>query len=321
MPHRHSPRRGSLAYVPRKRAARIYPAIRQWAHSNEAKPLGFAGFKAGMTHIQYIDGNNKSPRYNRVVSKAVTVIDSPSLFVCAVRFYRKTPQGFSSVGESWAKTVPKGLDLKRKTMQGKKDYTDMKDVADVRLVVATQPEHSGLAKKKPDVFEIAIGGKLEDRIKYAQEMLGKALDAKDVFKPGEFVDVSAVTKGSGYTGAVKRYGIRIQTRKDKQMHRHVGSIGSTVPRHIDWRVPMAGQYGYLTRTEFGKRIIEMSDDAKKVTPKGGFVGYGNVKSYLLVEGSVPGPSKRLIRLRKSVRSAKVAPVDVRYVSTESKQGR
>ena len=152
-------------------------------------------------------------------------------------------------------------------------------------------------------------------------MLGKALDAKDVFKPGEFVDVSAVTKGSGYTGAVKRYGIRIQTRKDKQMHRHVGSIGSTVPRHIDWRVPMAGQYGYLTRTEFGKRIIEMSDDAKKVTPKGGFVGYGNVKSYLLVEGSVPGPSKRLIRLRKSVRSAKVAPVDVRYVSTESKQGR
>ncbi len=320
MPHRHASRRGSLAYMPRKRAARIYPGTRQWAHSAEARPLGFAGWKAGMTHIQFVDGNSKSPTYGRTVSSAVTIIDAPSLFVAALRFYKKTSTGKTTVGEKWSKAFPKNLDIKRKTFPGKKDpLTEKAD--DVLLLVATQPEAGGMAKRKPEVFEIALGGKLEDKTKYAESVLGKTIDAKDVFKPGEFIDVSAVTKGSGYTGAVKRYGIRIQTRKDKQMHRHVGSIGSTVPRKVDWRVPQAGQFGFFTRTEFAKRIVLIDNDAKKITPRGGFVNYGNLKSYVLIEGSVPGPRKRLIRLRKSVRDPRTIPLDVKYVSIESKQGR
>jgi large subunit ribosomal protein L3 len=321
MPHRDASRRGSLAYLPRKRAKRIYPKTKAWVQSKEAKPLGFAGWKAGMTHIQFQDSNAKSPTFGRLVSKPVTIIDAPSLFVCAIRFYKKSDSGFKTVSEKWTKTFPKGLDIKRKILPSAnpKDVNVQK-FDNIKLIVATQTEHSGMKKQKPDLFELGIGGKLDDKLKYAETVLGKTIDVKDVFKAGEYVDVAGVTKGSGYTGVVKRYGVRVQTRKDKQMHRHVGSIGSTVPRKVDWRVPQAGQFGYLTRTEFGKRVVAVDDDSKKITPDGGFVRYGQVKNFILIEGSVPGPKKRLIRLRKSVRVTKIAPLDIRFISVGSKQG-
>ena len=301
-----------MQYWPRKRAKSIVTRTSHWPSSKEAKLLGFAGWKAGMTHVQLVDQNSKSPTYGKTISKPVTVLDAPSLFACAIRFY-----SFSkSVGEKWAK-VPK--DLKLKVGSGKPE-SDVK-YDDVKLVVATQPEKSGMRSTKSDMFEIGIGGSLQEKVAYCESVLGKEVSAKDVFKAGEFIDASAVTRGYGYMGAVKRFGIRIQTRKDKQMHRHVGSIGSTVPRKVDWRVPQAGQYGFHTRTEFSKKLVMIEEDGKKVTPKGGFVGYGLPNSVILIEGSVPGPSKRLVRIRKAARVSKVIPIDMKYISLESKQGK
>ncbi len=322
MPKRRRPRHGSLQFWPRKRAKRIYPRVSHWPPSAEAKPLGFAGWKAGMTHMQLIDNNPKSPAYGKIVFSPVTILDAPALFVAAIRYYKKTPSGLASVGEKWAK-VPKEIDIKRKIRTANpstKDF-DTNNVDDARLIVCTQPSKSGMSKFKPEIFEIAVGGDVKKKLDYANGIIGKEIKAVDVFRIGEYVDASSVTKGSGYAGPVKRYGIRIQTRKDKQMHRHVGSIGSTVPRKVDWRVPAAGQYGFFTRTEFSKRLLMIGDDSKKITPAGGFVGYGNLKTFLLVEGSVPGPRKRLVRLRKSIRTQKVVPPDIRYVSIESKQGK
>ncbi|MBS3053219.1 MAG: 50S ribosomal protein L3 [Candidatus Aenigmarchaeota archaeon] len=322
MPKRTRPRHGSLQFWPRKRAKRIYPRVSHWQPSNDAKPLGFAGWKAGMTHVQHIDNNPKSPAYGKIIFSPVTILDAPALFVAAVRYYKKTPSGLSTAGEKWAK-VPKEIDIKRKigaANPGSKDC-DTSGVDDVRLVVCTQPLKSGMRKFKPEIFEIAVGGDLNKKLEYASSMLGKEIKAVDVFRIGEYIDASAVTQGSGFTGPVKRFGIRIQFRKDKQMHRHVGSIGSTVPRKVDWRVPAAGQYGFFTRTEFSKRVLMIGDDSKKITPAGGFVGYGDLKTFLLIEGSVPGPRKRLVRIRKSVRTQKVVPADIRYVSVESKQGK
>ena len=295
MPKRTRPRHGSLQYWPRKRAKDIVVHTSYWPPSKEVHALGFAGWKAGMTHVQLVDQNSKSPTHGKTIVKPVTVLDAPSLFVCAIRFYIDSP--FKVAGEQWAK-IPKDLKIDPKT-----NSTSVRPEKfdDVRIVVATQPAKSEMHKKKSDVFEIGIGGGLDEKVKYAESVLGKEIDAKDIFKPGEFVDVSAVTRGYGFTGPVKRWGIRIQTRKDKQMHRHVGSIGSTVPRHVDWRVPAAGQYGFFNRTEFGKRIVLIEEDGKKVTPSGGFVGYGLPKSAILIEGSIPGPSKRLVRIRKSIR--------------------
>ncbi len=315
MPKRTRPRHGSLQYWPRKRAKSIVVRTSYWPASKETRLLGFAGWKAGMTHVQLVDQNSKSPTHGKTIVRPVTVLDAPSLFVAAIRFYLSFPSHV--VGEQWAK-LPKDIKLKVK-MNSKSERPEKFD--DVRIVVATQPSKSGMRNKKSDMFEIGIGGSLEEKVKYAESILGKEIDAGDSFKPGEFVDISAVTRGYGFMGPVKRFHIRIQTRKDKQMHRHVGSIGSTVPRHIDWRVPAAGQYGFFSRTEFGKRIVMIEEDGKKVTPLGGFVGYGLPKSAILIEGSVPGPSKRLVRIRKSIRNAKVIPAEVKYISVESKQGK
>ena len=55
MPKTRNPRHGSMQYWPRKRAKRSFPRIRSWGASKENKPLGFAGYKVGMTHVMIVD--------------------------------------------------------------------------------------------------------------------------------------------------------------------------------------------------------------------------------------------------------------------------
>jgi large subunit ribosomal protein L3 len=84
-----------------------------------------------------------------------------------------------------------------------------------------------------------------------------------------------------------------------------------------------GQMGYQQRTEFNKRILKMGDDSKEITPAGGFLHYGQLRSpYVLVKGSIPGPTKRLIRIRPAIRQGEHVvriPV-IQFLSVQSKQG-
>src|SRR3989344_1634921 len=133
MPSIRKPRRGSLQFWPRKRAKRIYPSTSYWPASGEAKPLGFAGWKVGMTHVQLVDSEQHSPTYGKVVTRAVTVVDTAPLYVCAVRFYKDG----RVVGEQWTEKPPKNLE--RKLGNGARKGKEISDADDVRLVVATQP--------------------------------------------------------------------------------------------------------------------------------------------------------------------------------------
>jgi len=318
-----------MQFWPRKKAKRIYPCV-NWSQVGgraklaEAKPLGFAAFKAGMTHIHMIDARPNAPTQNKVVWRPVTVLDAPPLLVVGYRLYKQALGGLAAVGESWFDAIPKDLDLARKTIPGKKKAESKpEELSDVRLIVATQPKKSGMAKKKPDVLELGIGGAdVAKKLEYAKNVLGKEISAAEALKAGEWLDATGVTKGYGFTGAVTRYNIRIQGRKDKQMHRHPGSIGSTVPRKVDWRVPMPGQFGFFTRTEFNKKLLMIGEDGSKINPAGDFMTYGRVpKTFLLIEGSVPGVTKRLVVLRKAVRpQRKEVPIDIKYISLSSKQG-
>jgi large subunit ribosomal protein L3 len=87
-------------------------------------------------------------------------------------------------------------------------------------------------------------------------------------------------------------------------------------------VPRAGQTGYHHRTEVNKRIMMLGSDGDRLTPAGGFTSYGQVKGdYIVLRGSVMGPAKRLIRIRKLVREAKL-PAEVpkvTYLNTEWKK--
>ena len=320
MPRRHSPRRGSLQFWPRKRAKRIFPRITIPSREKDVKIEGFAGWKAGMTHVQYIDTNSKSPAYGKTITKSVTILDVPELFVAGIKYYSNTHEGKKCIGQTLTK-LPKDLEKNIEKIGSSKNIDKGKSI-DVNLIVVTQPSKSGMKKSNSDIFELPVTGTdTKKKIEYAESLLGKEISAKDIFRVGEFIDVSAVTKGHGYKGPVKRYGIRIQTRKDKQMHRHVGSLGPTTPRRVMWQVPQAGQYGFFTRTEYNKRVILIGDDPKSITPKGGFLSYGLIpKSFIVIEGSAPGHKKRLVMMRKSVRTRAFQPVEISYISLESKQG-
>jgi large subunit ribosomal protein L3 len=84
-----------------------------------------------------------------------------------------------------------------------------------------------------------------------------------------------------------------------------------------------GQAGYHQRTEYNKRILKVSSDVDEVNPAGGFVNYGLVGGdYILVKGTVPGPSKRLIRLREPTRpkTSAVGEPQLMHINTQSRQG-
>ena len=173
-------------------------------------------------------------------------------------------------------------------------------------------------------MEIKVdGGSIKEQIEYAKSLLGKNASVTDVFKEGRFVDVVAITKGKGFQGPVKRWGIKILPRKSRKTKRGVAAIGPWKPPRVLYTVPRAGQMGYHQRTEYNKRILKIGIDGKKVTPKGGFLKYGPVNgTYVIVDGSLPGPVKRLVRLRHPARPPKKvpeSPPNITYISLESMQ--
>ena len=183
----------------------------------------------------------------------------------------------------------------------------------INLICHTNPKF----KKKPEVFELAIGGKPEDQMKYAQDTLGKQIKLGDIFKEGDLIDAIAITKGKGFQGPMKRFGVRGQGRKAQQMERHVSPLGQNEPGKVRPTVPQAGQMGFHRRTEVNKRVLKITEGFEI---KGDFLNYGKVTGdCILLDGSVPGSRKRLIRLRFAMRPKKVYPIDIKYISKNSKQ--
>jgi large subunit ribosomal protein L3 len=310
-----------MAYSPRKRAQRAYPRTRTWPDSKEAKILGFAGYKVGMTHAFIKDTRKDTSTTNKEVFTPLTIIECPPLIVWGLRAYQKTPYGLKVTNEIHAETPSKDLGRKIPLPKTKKSSSQNLSGDILTLILHSQPKQA-TGKKTPEIFECRVGGKtFEDQYNFAKDFLGKEVKVSDVFKTGQFVDVSAVTKGKGTQGPVKRFHVKIQPRVKNKKKRHIGTLGGrgTATR---WTVPQAGQLGYFTRTEYNKRIVQLGSNGSDITPKGGFVNYGNVNSeYIAIKGSVPGPTKRLIRFRPAIRrQTDLGEPEITYVSVESKQG-
>jgi large subunit ribosomal protein L3 len=185
---------------------------------------------------------------------------------------------------------------------------------------------TGVASKTPQIFEVRVGGEeFAARRGYALEQLGKELELPQMATEGTFLDAIAVTKGKGFQGHIKRWGVKLQPRKNSKHRRMIGTLGPHNPSFVTYRIPQAGQMGYHRRTAYNLRVLKIVADPRKepVTPAGGFPHYGEVRSAVLVlHGSLPGPAKRLVRFRLPMRSQRVSveKVDMRYLSTHSKQG-
>ena len=320
MPRVRRPKQGSRGFYPRKRARRIYPKIDKWPSGDKALPLGFAGYKAGMTHVGIIDSNPNSRTKGQIVTKPVTVLDCPSMFVFGITGLSSFPKKslFTIFSDKADKKVLRKFSTGKLIAveeQLKRIDVHKENLAELRIVVYTNPGF----KKTPEIFELPIGGKIDEQIEYVKKVLGTELDITDIYKEGDYIDVSAVTKGKGFTGVVKRFGIVVLGRRDEQGHRHVGCIGQKEPGKVRSTIPRSGQHGFQTRTEVNKRIVKI---AEPIEIEGGFLRYGKLSGKMvMVEGSIPGPSKRLIRMRNPVRFFGIKhPTDIRYISERSKQG-
>jgi large subunit ribosomal protein L3 len=306
--------------------------VRFWPEA-EGDPhlLGFAGYKAGMTHAFVIEDRSRSPDFGMEMKNATTIIDAPPMTIVGIRGYEKTYDGLKAITEAWMEDLP--IDVLRtvKTIGGgdlKKALKVLEKFVDrihqIRVIAATQPHRAGVTKKKADILEIPVGGgSIEEQLEYAKGLLGETIGVNDIFELGESIDVLGVTKGKGFQGPVKRWGVRILQRKSRKTKRGVASIGPWKPRRVMPGVPRAGQMGLHNRMERNKRILLMGSDFERVTPAGGFKSYGKLQGdYVLLKGSVMGPAKRLITLRKAARRSRYPsePIQVTYLNTEFRKG-
>ena len=296
------PRRGSLAYWHRQRASRIVPRMRFWG-ANGKGLMGFPGFKAGMTQASVVE-DEESPLKGQEIVVPVTVVEVPPIFVHSVVFYEKRFDGLKRVGEIVSTASPKAFSrLGKPAVKAGKSFDDFDagKLADVRLVVAAMPDRTGIGGKKPLLFECGLGGSMEEKLAFGREFLGKDVSPDKFFSEGMFVDVIGVTKGKGWQGVVKRFGVALNIHKATQKRRHGGSIGPERQAKVMYTVPRAGQMGFHKRTDVNKRVLMLSNDAGLVSKTKAFRNYGLLKSWFVaLMGSVPGPAKRVLVLRKSV---------------------
>ena len=337
MAKRHQPRCGSLAFYPRKRALRETASFRSIPFVNvpegeTSKPLNFIAYKVGMTHVIGKDSHEKGTTFGQEITIPVTVAECPPIKVFGARAYGKAKKGYGEAAlidvlfekpdkvlqrkiVNFKKKPAKKAGGKEKKAEGKEekagagkagktisDFEAAKEkISRIVLLSHSQPGLTGIGKKKPAVIEVALSGNVEQQIVFAKENLGKELNFSDAFSALDFIDVKAVTKGKGMQGPVKRAGIRMHRPKAKK-RRVVGSIGPWNPSTVMWTVARPGQMGYHSRTEYNKKILMVGEKGQGINPTSGFKKYGVVKNdFIVFSGSIPGPAKRAISLRKCIR--------------------
>jgi large subunit ribosomal protein L3 len=123
----------------------------------------------------------------------------------------------------------------------------------------------------------------------ADYSVGQEIKA-DIFAAGDKIDASGVSKGKGYAGAIKRFGLsRGPMGHGSKYHRHAGSNGpATTPGRVFKGKHMPGQMGNVNVTVQNLEVVRVDVD----------------NNMILVKGAVPGAKKSLIILKETVKSGK-----------------
>ena len=110
----------------------------------------------------------------------------------------------------------------------------------------------------------------------------------DVFEAGDKIDATAIAKGKGFQGAIKRHGqSRGPMAHGSKYHRHAGSNGAcSSPSKVFKGKKMPGHMG-------GKKVTTQNLEIVRVDAE---------KNLLLVKGAVPGPKKALVTIKESVKT-------------------
>ena len=221
------------------------------------------GTKVGMTQIFNEDG----------VLVPVTVLQAGPCVVTQVKTVEN--DGYSAVQVGF---VDKKEKIVNKDANGKKEIRNRHGVNKPEKGHFEKAGVSGKKYVREFRFENAEDSKLADEIK------------ADIFAAGDKVDATAITKGKGFQGAIKRLGQhRGPMAHGSKFHRHQGSNGAcSSPSRVFKGKGMPGHMGHVKATVQNLEIVRV--DAEN--------------NLLLIKGAVPGPKKSLVTIKESVKAAK-----------------
>lgn len=209
---------------------------------------GVLGVKAGMTQVYNEEGD----------SIAVTVIDLKPVVITQVKTQEKNGYQAIQVGflekKAKAATKPEAGHAKASGAPGFYHYQE---------------------------FRLDGGAKLDGLT------VGKVLSAEFI-KPGDMVDLTAMSKGKGFQGGMKRYHMAggYKTHGASLSHRQLGSIGNRAdPGKCFKNKKMAGHMGHVQTTVQNVRVVRVDLE----------------NQLLLVHGSVPGPRSGIVTVRRAVK--------------------
>jgi large subunit ribosomal protein L3 len=154
---------------------------------------------------------------------------------------------------------------------------------DKREKLANKPEKGHVAKANtaPKRFVKELREASLDAYEVGQEV------KVDIFTAGETVDVTGISKGKGFQGAIKRHGqSRGPMSHGSRYHRRPGSMGPVAPNRVFKNKLLPGRMG-------GERITVQNLEIVKVDAE---------RNLLLIKGNVPGPKKALITVKSAVKS-------------------
>ena len=219
--------------------------------------------KVGMTQIFNADG----------VLTPVTVLQAGPCVVTQVKTVEN--DGYSAVQVGF---VDKKEKVVNKDANGKKEIRHRHGVNKPEKGHFDKAGVSGKRFVREFKFDNAADYNLADEIK------------ADIFAEGDKVDATAISKGKGFQGAIKRLGQhRVPMAHGSKFHRHQGSNGAcSSPSRVFKGKGMPGHMGSVQVTVQNLEIVKV--DAEN--------------NLLLVKGSVPGPKKCLVTIKESVKAGK-----------------
>ena len=153
----------------------------------------------------------------------------------------------------------------------------------------SRPEVGVFKKAGTPVFRHLREVRVEDAKLLGELKAGDVLTVDKVFQPNQRIDVSGVTKGRGFTGVVKRWGMKGAARdsaSSHEHHRHIGAIGQRKTPGKVWKGKhLPGQYGVDNVTVQNLTVVGIEPD----------------QNVLLVRGAVPGHADGLLFVGTAVK--------------------
>jgi large subunit ribosomal protein L3 len=180
--------------------------------------------------------------------------------------------------------------LQKKTMETDGYEAIQLGYKDKRVSLANKPElgHFAKANANPKRYLREVRGKELYNFEVGQEI------KVNIFEEGEIVDVTGTSKGKGFAGVIKRHNQgRGPMGHGSHYHRGPGSMGPIDPNHVRPGKKLPGHMGHETVTIQNLEIIKVDVE----------------RDLLLIKGSIPGPKKGLVFVKRAIKSEAVEPLN------------